>query len=247
MRRRRAQAGYMLLVILVMLALLMISLTVVAPAIATEIKREREEELTHRGQQYARAIKRYFKKFGRYPTRVEDLENTSNLRFLRKRYLDPITGKDDWRLIHVGEAKIVPRTFTQGGVTGAPQGTPTGFGAPGGTPTGIAPVNPSMGMPGFSAPGGSTMGSTLGGSSAGRPILGGGPIIGVSSSSEQRSLKEMDGKDHYNEWEFVYDPRFDPTVAAGMGQQLGRPGQPGQPQFPAMPLTPGTPPPPPKP
>ncbi len=36
----------------------------------------------------------YYKKFGRYPTRLEDLENTNNQRYLRKRYKDPITGKD---------------------------------------------------------------------------------------------------------------------------------------------------------
>jgi hypothetical protein len=36
---------------------------------------------------------------------------TNEIRFLRKRYKDPITGQDDWRLIHMGEAKVPPMGF----------------------------------------------------------------------------------------------------------------------------------------
>src|SRR5689334_10785600 len=110
-RRTRRQSGYILMVLMIMALVMMIGLTAVAPAIATQIKREREQELMHRGTAYARAIKRFYKRFGRYPTRIEELENTNNIRFLRKRYTDPITGKNEWRLIHFGEAKIVPKTF----------------------------------------------------------------------------------------------------------------------------------------
>ena len=69
------------------------------------MKRDREEEMIHRGVQYSRAIRRYVKKTGRYPTRLEELENTNNIRFLRKRYKDPITGKD-FKLLHVGEVQL---------------------------------------------------------------------------------------------------------------------------------------------
>jgi hypothetical protein len=46
-----------------------------------------------------RAIQHFYKKFGRYPARVEELENTNNMRFLRRRYTDPVnidpaTGKE---------------------------------------------------------------------------------------------------------------------------------------------------------
>jgi len=46
----------------------------------------------------------YFRKFGRYPSSIDQLENTNNLRFLRKRYKDPITGTDEWKLIRLGQA-----------------------------------------------------------------------------------------------------------------------------------------------
>src|SRR5438874_8287534 len=90
--RRQMEAGYLLLALLIMAAIMVIAAAAVAPRVAQEIRRQREEELIHRGTQYARAIRRYYKKFGRYPTSLDQLENTNNVRFLRKRYTDPITG-----------------------------------------------------------------------------------------------------------------------------------------------------------
>jgi len=37
------------------------------------------------------------------------------------------------------------------------------------------------------------------------------PIVGVASTSDKESLKEMDGKNKYSEWEFTYDPTLDAT------------------------------------
>jgi hypothetical protein len=47
------------------------------------------------------------------------------------------------------------------------------------------------------------------GASSNSPVIGGGPVIGVASISKLKSIKEIDGKDHYNDWQFVYDPRLD--------------------------------------
>jgi hypothetical protein len=85
---------------------MMIALSAAAPRLAQQIRRDREIEMIHRGEQYARAIKRYYKKFGRYPGRIEDLENTNTIRFLRKRYTDPITG-GPWRLVRYGEIQLL--------------------------------------------------------------------------------------------------------------------------------------------
>ena len=100
----------MLLMMMLFVTLMAIAAAAVAPSLIFNIQRDREQELIHRGVQYSRAIRNYVKKFGKYPTRLEDLENTNNLRFLRKRYKDPITGKD-FRLLHTGD---VQTTFSAG-------------------------------------------------------------------------------------------------------------------------------------
>jgi hypothetical protein len=41
------------------------------------------------------------------------------------------------------------------------------------------------------------------------PTFGGGPIIGVASTSKNKSMKEFNEKDHYNDWWFIYDPTTD--------------------------------------
>jgi type II secretory pathway pseudopilin PulG len=89
-----------------MLVLILIALAVAAPKIAESIRRDKEIETVHRGMQYARAIQVYYNKFGRYPTTIDQLVKTDNQRFLRKRYLNPMTGKDDWRIIHYGEQRV---------------------------------------------------------------------------------------------------------------------------------------------
>src|SRR5439155_19098498 len=64
-------------------------------------------------------------------------------------------------------------------------------------------VGPSSTTPQAGTPA-SQMSSALGGKT-----FRGGPIVGVSSNRTDESIKELNGKDHYNEWEFVYDPRLD--------------------------------------
>ena len=102
---RRNEQGYVLLTLMLAVSLMIIAAAAIVPSIAFEIKRDREAELIHRGVQYSRAIRAYYKKFGRYPAKLEDLESTNNMRFLRKRYKDPITGQD-FKLLHYGEVKM---------------------------------------------------------------------------------------------------------------------------------------------
>ena len=118
-RTRRNESGYVMLTLLLMMAMMAIFAGVIVSSITFDIKRDREEEMIHRGVQYSRAIRAYYKKFSRYPAKIEDLENTSQMRFLRKRYKDPLTGKD-FKLLHYGEAKMSLNALGGGaGIAGA--------------------------------------------------------------------------------------------------------------------------------
>src|SRR6266849_544561 len=103
---RHCQRGYMMITLMLALALITIGLLTVLPQIGQQVRRDREDELRNRGTAYMRAIQHFYKKFGRYPSRIEELENTNNLRFIRKRYKDPInrdpaTGHEkDFKLLH---------------------------------------------------------------------------------------------------------------------------------------------------
>src|ERR1700756_1238761 len=116
--RRRGDQGYVLLLLLLTVTMMVIAFGVIVPTITFEIKRDREDEMIHRGVQYSRALRAYYKKFGRYPAKIEDLENTNQIRFLRKRYKDPLTGKD-FKLLHYGEAKLSLNGIAGGTIAGA--------------------------------------------------------------------------------------------------------------------------------
>jgi type II secretory pathway pseudopilin PulG len=170
--RDSAEQGYVLITLLLMVAMMMIAAGAVVQTIAFEIKRDREEEMVHRGVQYARAIRSYYKKFNRYPTKIEDLESANNLRFLRKRYKDPITGKD-FKLLHYGEAKLTLSNLLGGG--GIPGANPIG---------GASGLNGASGFGGAGGlgGGGGLNGSSGFGSSSG---FGGGTNGGFGSSNSQ--------------------------------------------------------------
>ena len=95
------ESGYAMLLVFLMAAIIAMALYNELPRVAFEAQRTREQLLIERGEQYKRAIQLFVRKVGRYPATIEELESLNNLRFLRKRYIDPMTGKDKWRLIHV--------------------------------------------------------------------------------------------------------------------------------------------------
>jgi type II secretory pathway pseudopilin PulG len=133
-RRELRDSGHLLLAILLMMALMVIAATYVAPRIVQQLKRDREEEMIHRGTEYARAIKKYYKKFGRYPTTIEQLESTNNIRFLRKRYKDPLTKDGKWVLLHYND---VAASFVGNGGPGVSAASLGALGQQGlGTPAG---------------------------------------------------------------------------------------------------------------
>ena len=106
-RRRSQQRGSALLIVLVLAAMAAIMLYEEMPVVAFEAQRQKEQLLIDRGDEYKRAIQLYVRKFQTFPPSLEALENTNRMRFLRNRYADPYTGKDDWRLLHAGPGGMI--------------------------------------------------------------------------------------------------------------------------------------------
>jgi hypothetical protein len=104
---KSGEGGYVLLLVVFMATALLVVAMMVAPNILTEGKREKEKEMIWRGRQYARGVKLYYRKMGRFPTSIDDLTKPKigSLRFMRQSYKDPMNKEDgSWRLIYVGPA-----------------------------------------------------------------------------------------------------------------------------------------------
>jgi type II secretory pathway pseudopilin PulG len=203
-RARPSEEGYILVAVVFMTAILVLSLAVALPRVRESIQRDREIETMHRGKQYIRAIQLYYKKFNSYPPNLDALIKTNNIRFLRKKYIDPTTGKEEWKPIMYGQNKtpaamgffgqplavsslagIGPSggNLNQGSqiVTGGST-TQTGGGLFNSTPTTGGSTDAGTGAPGSPGTGGSAPGGTNpignpipgGTGSNGNPITGGG-------------------------------------------------------------------------
>jgi type II secretory pathway pseudopilin PulG len=287
-QRRRREGGYILITLMLFVSLLAIAAVAVLPEITQQVQRDREEELIHRGVQYSRAIKHYVKKFNRYPTKIEDLENTSNYRSLRKRYKDPITGTD-FKLLHFGEVQMIgggagiAGALSPNQMNAAGRGPAGALGGPAlGANLGGAGLNNALNSPAGqqllgqaqaiagqanaavaaagaqggeidaeqqqqqfdnqqvqSKPGVTDQHDDNDSGSATTQVFGGGPIVGVASTSKKKSIREFNKKDHYNKWQFIYDPATDkggllttpnqPPLQGASPMQPGANGQPGVP------------------
>src|SRR5438445_4715690 len=100
MKKRRQDAGFSLAALIFFATAASILAAAAVPAYQMQAKREREKELIFRGQEYTRAIQKYQRKFGVYPSSIDGLVQTNGMRFLRRLYKDPVTGKD-FRLIRI--------------------------------------------------------------------------------------------------------------------------------------------------
>ena len=84
--------------LLVMLGVMGILSTVLLPVWSQAAKGEREAELIFRGEQYARAVELYQRRYiGANPP---DLETLVEQRFLRKMYADPMTEDGEFRIVY---------------------------------------------------------------------------------------------------------------------------------------------------
>src|SRR5258706_4672640 len=176
-RRKPSEQGYMLISVMILLAVFLIALTVGVPKVAESIQRDREVETMQRGKQYIRAIQLYYKKFHAYPPNMDALVKTNEIRFLRKKSIDPVTGKDDWKPIMYCQTKTpMAMGFFGQPLAGSGCGALAGIG-PGGIPGATTLGSPDPTTP---APTGA---STDPSSGTGSPLSGqtlrGARIVGV--------------------------------------------------------------------
>ncbi|MGA3189550.1 MAG: hypothetical protein ABSF22_20785 [Bryobacteraceae bacterium] len=167
-RSRESERGFALLFVFLMAAVVGLYLYTQLPRVAFESERDKEQTLIDRGEQYKRAIQLYVAAVKKYPQKIEDLENTNNKRYLRKRYLDPMTGKDEWRLIHVNAAGQLTDSLVQKPPCGALGSSPgsnsgTGGSTPSSSTSGSTPSSGSSSS--FSTSSFSTSSSTTSSSS----------------------------------------------------------------------------------
>jgi type II secretory pathway pseudopilin PulG len=213
--RRRNQAGFTLMMVVFMVASILIVAAAGTQSILTQGRREKEEETIWRGKQYARAVGLYYRKFGKYPTKIEDLTNQTNgVRFLRQAYTDPMNKEDgSWRFIYAGPNGQLIGSLRQTNLLQNALST-VGFGAGLQSP-------PPPGQQGNAA----TTANPL--ESQPQPLAGpviGGNIIGVGSKINRPSFRIYLGGDTYQMWEFIWNPRGGLVVNPNNTNYTGAPG-----------------------
>lgn len=262
------ESGYMLLLLMVAVAMLTITLLAVAPNYRRSIRRDQEVEMIHRGVQYERAVRLYYHQFHRYPTSIEDLEDTNKMRFLRRRYKDPMSPDGKWQIAHIQDIKLDNITGLTAAVAGAGiPGAPAALNAATVNAAVSLQTNAQNAASVASAFSNSTPDNSAGtdkaSASGGQPtngtnassgpadtsssgfgnVLGGGPMLGVISRSKAEGIHSFNDKSHYNAWYFIYDPSQDkgqvPTGPYNPNLLLNTANQAGQPGSPPA-QNPGT-------
>jgi type II secretory pathway pseudopilin PulG len=187
-RQKHSEEGYILIWVIFLLAVFALWLAVAIPNTTKEIQRDRELETMERGKQYIRAIQLYYRKFHAYPPNMDALTNTNQVRFLRKKYIDPTTGKDDWKPILFGQAKTQTLGFfgqplagasSAGGTVLAPTG-PSGGTLLGTGTGGTSSTGGTSTTDGTNNTGGTSDGS---GASSGSGQVTGGTVAGSTAGS----------------------------------------------------------------
>ena len=193
--------------VVVVMALMAIALTVAVQTATFHKRRENETELIFRGQQFVEGVRLFRARNGRLPLTLEELVK-ANPRAMRKKWLDPVTGKWDWVPVFMGQGQQVP------GTGGGPAPTP----APTPVPT-ARPDDDDEDEEGGRRPSGGR-----GQAQQAFPATDArGPIVGVHSRSREESIRVRDGRSVYSDWAFTLEQK-----PQGQGGNQG--GGQGQPQ-----------------
>jgi type II secretory pathway pseudopilin PulG len=112
---RIGQAGYTYLVVLFAVVISMAGMAGAVQLWSFYQQREREVELLFVGAEFRRAIGMYYERTPgaakRYPMELADLlkdnRYPANQRYLRRIYIDPMTGKNEWGLVKAPEGGVM--------------------------------------------------------------------------------------------------------------------------------------------
>ena len=190
-------SGYVLFGVLIGITLLGVGLTAAVTLWSQAVQREDEAELLFRGEAIVRALERFQQ--DRPGTLPETLDELVEGKYLRRAWLDPVTGRG-FRILRAEEA-AAPAT-SAAGITGARQ----------------RPTNPAgeefeerdepEQRPEPDAPGAVT------------------GITGVVSTSDLLSFRTYEGARRYNEWRFEAEVSAAAGSGAGRSEAPGeeRPG-----------------------
>jgi type II secretory pathway pseudopilin PulG len=110
---RSPDGGFTYISLLFVIIVMGLTLASTGQMWSTIVKREKEAELIFRGNEFRKAIESYHKRPGVikvYPKKLNDLVKdkrlTTQMRHLRKIYVDPMTGESDWKLIKAPDGGI---------------------------------------------------------------------------------------------------------------------------------------------
>jgi hypothetical protein len=247
---RCGESGYTLLLALSIAAMMIISASVAVSSLILQSRRQQEQLLIWRGEQYARAIGLFYRKTGHYPHNLEELsKGVAGVHFLRKEYKDPMNHDDgSWRLIYLGPGGQLIGSLRWHSLAEY-QAAQMGLKLPGTAAT-TATEESGSAKPTSAQPGTQETGA---GQPKEKPLptriinegdMVGGNLIGVASKVDAKSVKVFMGREKYREWEFLWNPLQGAkgVVTPGSTTPTGEKGAPGAPKPPApQPPQPSTP------
>jgi hypothetical protein len=254
---RSNESGYALLMALVMIMALIVGSQVALQNMKTQGRREREEEMIWRGNQWVRAIRIYYRKKGNYPQTAKDLkEGLPGVHFLRlAAYNDPTnadTNDDSWRFIYTNAGGQLIGSVRYGSLQQMALMDQNGGKLPAVQAAALPGVSASsMALSTFSLSGANTGSNSLGTANqtsspttvanatsplaqlkptgpVDGPVLG-GFLTSVAGRANRDSVKVYHGGKKYKEWEFIWNPLEDQVQAVQQGLgNLGQATYPGQ-------------------
>jgi type II secretory pathway pseudopilin PulG len=210
-RRRRGERGVLLLALMMGMTVLVILLTASTQSWTAILKREREQELLFRGDQYIRALKQYQKEHGgQFPTKLDQLleEGPQGHRYIRQLFPDPFGPEGEWNLLYLGpdgrsawNPHAAPAVGAAPGLGGVQEVSTAGERAAG-------EAGGFSALPGGSAPAGTRRRSRFESGNVNAPI------VGVVSKGQGETFGEFYGRGRLDEWEFHVFLRDVPKVPA---------------------------------